>query len=372
MFRLRPHLRAFPTPSQALRSHVSIRAYRQQRFGGGSQHKRFESPASGFSSLFFRWAARPTFYRDVGLITAGGGVLYVYNLEEVPVSGRRRFNIITPNMEVALGRSTVDQIKQEYAGQFLPDHDPRVEQVKRVLARLLPYVQGEGMQGLEWEVHVIDSPEQNAFVVPGGKVFVFTGILPLCVNEDGIAAVLGHEVAHVVAHHTALVQLLSYSEAEPHANLCCSERMSHAPIVLIGMLILAQFDVSFYFSQMLLNFVLSMPASRKHEAEADYIGLMMMAQGCYRPEAAMEFWNRMEKLGQAGPPQILSTHPSNHNREEKIREWLPKAMEKAETSECYITSQYGTYILQKHGSEQANALAADQFSSAFGNSFGRW
>jgi predicted Zn-dependent protease len=126
--------------------------------------------------------------------------------------------------------------------------------------------------------------------------------------------------------------------------------MSQAPLVLIGMLVLATFDVSFSLSQMLLNLVLSMPASRKHEAEADYIGLMMMAQGCYRPEAAMEFWNRMEKLGQAGPPQILSTHPSNHNREEKIREWLPKAMEKAETSDCHITSQYGTYIYRRRGS----------------------
>jgi len=130
--------------------------------------------------------------------------------------------------------------------------------------------------------------------------------------------------------------------------------MSQAPLVFIGVLALAMFDVSFYSGKMLVDLFLSMPASRKHEAEADYIGLMMMAQGCYKPEAAMDFWNRMEKLGQRGPPQILSTHPSNHNREEKIREWLPKAMEKAEASECYLTSQY-----------------ADQFSSAFGG-FDRW
>jgi predicted Zn-dependent protease len=130
--------------------------------------------------------------------------------------------------------------------------------------------------------------------------------------------------------------------------------MSQAPLALLGVLALACFDVSFSMSQMLVNIILSMPASRKHEAEADYIGLMMMAQGCYKPQAAMEFWNRMEKLGQQGPPQILSTHPSNHNREEKIREWLPKAMEKAEASECNMTSQF-----------------ADQFSSAF-NSFSRW
>ncbi len=74
-----------------------------------------------------------------------------------------------------------------------------------MLERLLPFAfrEGKGLSEMTWEVHVIDSPEQNAFVVPGGKVFVFTGILPHCQNEDGIAAVLGHEIAHVVAHHTA-------------------------------------------------------------------------------------------------------------------------------------------------------------------------
>jgi metalloendopeptidase OMA1, mitochondrial len=107
------------------------------------------------------------------------------------------------------------------------------------------------------------------------------------------------------------------------------------------MLALWSIDFSFYASMMLLNLFLSWPGSRKQEAEADYIGLLMMAEGCYRPEAAMELWNRMEQKGGQAPPQILSTHPSNHNREEKIREWLPKAYEKAESSECYITSSYG-------------------------------
>jgi predicted Zn-dependent protease len=80
------------------------------------------------------------------------------------------------------------------------------------------------------------------------------------------------------------------------------------------------------------------------QAEADYIGLLMMAEGCYRPEAAMEFWARMENLGQAAPPQVLSTHPSNHNREAKIREWLPQANEKRETSDCHAMISYGELL----------------------------
>jgi hypothetical protein len=206
MYRIRPSLRGFQPPirlSQPLRNHAPSRTYQQQRFGGGPQYKRFGSPSGGLSGLFFRWAARPTFYRDVGLITVGTGGFYVYNLEEVPVSGRRRFNIISPGMEESMGKATVDQVKEQYKGQFLSDRDPRVIQVKKVLKRLLPFAEGEGLRGMNWEVHVIDSPEQNAFVAPGGKVFVFTGILPLCRDENGIAAVLGHEIAHVVAHHTA-------------------------------------------------------------------------------------------------------------------------------------------------------------------------
>jgi hypothetical protein len=138
-------------------------------------------------------------------MSAGAGGIYLYNLEQVPVSGRRRFNIIPAQLEEMLGSSTVEEVRQQYAGRILPDSDVRVRQVKKVLARLLPYAEGEGLQGLDWEVTVIESPEQNAFVAPGGKVFVFTGILPLCRDEDGIAAVLGHEIAHVVAHHTAFV-----------------------------------------------------------------------------------------------------------------------------------------------------------------------
>jgi predicted Zn-dependent protease len=119
-----------------------------------------------------------------------------------------------------------------------------------------------------------------------------------------------------------------------------SERMSQAPLLILPLLATLLLDVSFQSANMLLNLFLSMPASRKHEAEADYIGLLMMAQGCYRPEAALEFWARMEKSGQDGPPQFLSTHPSNHNRGEKIKEWLPKAREEAEKSECAGTARW--------------------------------
>ncbi|KAK3214040.1 hypothetical protein GRF29_28g1807860 [Pseudopithomyces chartarum] len=330
----RPGFRAFQSSfrsirSQPTRQHVQFRAYRQIRFGDkGPQSSRFQFA----SNLFMRWAARPTFYRDVGLISLGGGGFYVYNLEEVPISGRRRFNMISPALETRIGAATVDEVHQQYRGQMLPDWDPRVQKVKKVLERIIPFATAAGLHDVNWEVHVIDSPEENAFVAPGGKVFVFTGILPLCRDEDGIAAVLGHEIAHVVAHHTA-------------------EKLSQTPLVLLGMAALMTFDVSFQLSGALLNLFLSMPAGRKQEAEADQIGLMIMARACYRPEAAMEFWNRMESSGRSGPPEILSTHPSHHNREEKIREWLPKAHELAEESECHVTASYGECIYRVRDGE---------------------
>lgn len=91
----------------------------------------------------------------------------MYNLEEVPISGRRRFNIISPQLEAWIAAGTLNEIKEAYQGKFLPEWDPRVRQVKKVLYRLLPYVQGVGLEDVDWEVNVIDSPEQNAFVIPG-------------------------------------------------------------------------------------------------------------------------------------------------------------------------------------------------------------
>lgn len=270
--------------------------------------------------MIARWAAQPTFYRDLGFLSAGVVSFYLYNLEEVPVSGRRRFNIVPPALEEAIGESAVAKVRQEFQGRILPDSDLRVRYVQKVLGRLLPYAEGERLKKFTWEVAVIDSPEQNAFVTPGGKVFVFTGILPLCKDEHGIAAVLGHEIAHVVAHHAA-------------------ERMSHAPFVLLGAIGLSLFDISFSSSKHILDLFLSLPASRKHEAEADYIGLMMMAKGCYRPEAAREVWVRMEQAGGRGTPTLLSTHPSNETRMAKIQEWLPEAKETLETSDCWMTGQ---------------------------------
>jgi metalloendopeptidase OMA1, mitochondrial len=289
-----------------------------QRFPGpdGRQYSR-SGPAE---KLLFLWAN----YRPVIVGTGTvGGVFYVYNLEEVPITGRRRFNCLSPETEKqVLGDAGYEDLLREYRGKILPENHPNTQMVKRVVERLLPAVGDLGTE-TEWAVHVIDEPnEKNAFVVPGGKVFVFSGILPICQDENGIATVLGHEIAHNIAHHTA-------------------ERISRSFFVfVVALAATALFDVSGTTSKYITDLVLSLPNGRTQEAEADHIGLLLMARSCFDPNAAIDFWRRMGQAQQFAPPQFLSTHPSHHNREEAIRDWLPQATTIYESSECGSTSAF--------------------------------
>lgn len=129
-------------------------------------------------------------------------IFYVANLETVPVSGRRRFNCFSRHSMEELGEMQARRMEYELArhgGRFLSDWDPRTILVRRVMDRLIPF---SGLTDSKWEVHVIDDPKTaNAFVLPGGKVFVFSGILNVARNEHGLAAVLGHEIVCCARNH---------------------------------------------------------------------------------------------------------------------------------------------------------------------------
>ena len=295
-----------------------------QRFPGRGGQQSFSPGPIG--KLQYLWAN----YRPIILGTgAGGGCFYVYNLEQVPISGRRRFNVLSPeNEKKILGDAGYEDLLRQYQGKILPENHPYTQLVAKVVERLLPSTGGLD-QGTQWAVHVIDDPnEKNAFVVPGGKVFVFSGILSLCQDENGVAAVLGHEIAHNVAHHTA-------------------ERISRSLIIMITAFALSLiFDVSGQSSNFISNLVLGLPNSRAQEAEADHIGLLMMAQSCFDPEAVPEFWRRMAQAEKGAPPQFLSTHPSSYNRMDTITKWLPEAKDKYESSECGSISAYAKEFKQ--------------------------
>ncbi|KAL6878835.1 peptidase family M48 domain-containing protein [Trichoderma novae-zelandiae] len=261
---------------------------------------------------------------------------YLCNSQTAPVTGRRRFNFLSDALVAQAYSRAADAIVrqvEEQGGHFLSDWDPRTMLVQRVMKRLIPV---SGMEDLDWEVRVIaDSRTANAFVIPGGKVFVHSGILNVCRSEDALAAVLGHEIAHSTASHAA--ERLSAAWV---GNLTAGSLFFLAG-ALPGLALFGLWNViGGYYLQDLLFYL---PMGRKQESEADYIGLMMMAEACYDPRQAVDFWQRMEtiqKMGGHEVPEMLSTHPSNENRIKKIEEWLPEAMKKRMESDCRATTAY--------------------------------
>lgn len=242
------------------------------------------------------------------------------------MSGRRRFNCYSEKSVEKEGEMMYKKIMYEYKNAILPSWDPRTRMVERVMARMK---KANDLEHVNWEVHVIDSPgTMNAFVIPGGKVFVFTGILPICKNDDGLAAILGHEIAHNVAQHAA--------EAMSSMVIFAPIRWSLIFLDATGFTM----GLGRLLGDIGLELGIARPASRKQESEADFIGLLMMAQACYNPEEAVRVWQRMQVANQEGPPEWLSTHPSNANRIEKITKWLPKAREAFGESGCVATSRH--------------------------------
>ncbi|KAG4033785.1 hypothetical protein MFRU_004g02880 [Monilinia fructicola] len=266
------------------------------------------------------FSRHPALRSFILLLTGGGILFYFTNLEDVPVSGRKRFNIYSHQDMEREGQMMYQQILRQYKGAILPEWDHRTQMVQRVMNRLIP---ASGIDNVNWEVNVIESNEMNAFVIPGGKVFVFTGILPIAKTDDGLATILGHEIAHNLANHSG-------------------ETMSKTAVIYMPLRILFRFlDESGYtgglgqiLGSLALEFGMNLPASRNQEKEADHIGLMIMAKSCYNPQAAVGVWERMQAAEKNAPPEWLSTHPSNNNRITQMREWMSKAEAARDDSGC--------------------------------------
>ncbi|KAF3760724.1 hypothetical protein M406DRAFT_25840, partial [Cryphonectria parasitica EP155] len=261
---------------------------------------------------------------------------YWYNLEVVPVSGRRRFNCYSEATVRELGAMQYKHVlyeMEQQGGRFLPDRDARVRMVQRVMARLIPVSgMGEDEENGGWEVRVIDNDDlrqANAFVLPGGKVFVYSGLLRLARTDAQLAAVLSHEIAHNLADHIS--ERLSQSVGETFFLGSALMLLAATPFTFVA---------GYLFGGQLLDLLFSRPMGRMQESEADYIGLMMMAEACYDPREAVTFWQRMEAIHRLEPPEFLSTHPSNLHRIERITGWLPEATEKRDASDCVGTQGF--------------------------------
>ena len=173
------------------------------------------------------------------------------------------------------------------------------------------------IEGFNWEFNLLEDTLVNAWCMSGGKVAFYTPILAICQNETGVAVVMGHEIAHAIAQHgnERVSQGLALQMGGVALDVAMSEKSEQT-----RNLILLAYGVG-------ANVGVLLPYSRKHESEADEMGLMFMAMAGYDPREAPKFWDRMNEMGGMRPPEFLSTHPDPDTRQQRLEELMPKALE---------------------------------------------
>ena len=239
----------------------------------------------------------------------------------VPLTGRQQLNLI-PSSQM-LSMST-----QEY-GTFLKGNkvvasSSSTALVRRVGERIQHAVEkyladnnlSSRLQGYQWEFNLVDSSEVNAWCMPGGKVVVYTGILPLTKDEAGLAVVLGHEIAHAIAEHGN--ERMSQQLLAQLGGAALDQALASKPEQTRQLWNLA-FGIGVQYGALL-------PYSRTQESEADHLGLIFMAMAGYDPNVALSFWQRMSSMAGQKPPEFLSTHPSDETRINQIKKELPEAL----------------------------------------------
>ena len=179
--------------------------------------------------------------------------------------------------------------------------------------------QSHYLDNYSWEYKLVLSDEINAWCMPGGKIVVYTGILPITMDEQGLAVVLGHEISHALLNHGQ--QRMSADVLQQIGAMGLSLFTSNKSPQTQALAMTAYGAGSALFG--------TLPFSRNHESEADHYGLILMTIAGYNPEQAVPFWQRMSQLGGGGTPQFLSTHPSDETRIRQLRDWIPEAKERA-------------------------------------------
>ena len=225
-----------------------------------------------------------------------------------PVSNRSALILIPQSQEISLGKQSYEQIlKKEKESE-----DANLTQiVSRVGQRIVAV---SDMPKLDWEFKLIESDTKNAFALPGGKVAIYTGLLSVAKNEAGLATIMSHEIAHVIARHGAqrMTQQMLLQGAMLGAGLSMKNNTQRNIILsALGVGVLYGF---------------TLPFSRSHESEADQIGLLYMARAGYDPNEALQFWQRFSKVkdGKA-PPEWASTHPADTTRMQGLRKYFSRA-----------------------------------------------
>jgi predicted Zn-dependent protease len=240
---------------------------------------------------------------------------------KVPLTGRRQLSLIPESEMISLSLT-------QY-GQFLKENKVSTDQaktamVRRVGERIAKAVESymaqaglsENLKGYQWEFNLVESPEVNAWCMPGGKVVVYSGLLPVAQNEEGLATVMGHEIAHAVARHGS--ERMSQQLIAQLGSTSLSAALADKPQAT-QQIAAAAFGLGTQVGVLL-------PFSRKQESEADHLGLIFMAMAGFNPQSSLAFWQRMGQQTKTSMPEFLSTHPVNSTRIRDIQKELPEAM----------------------------------------------
>lgn len=237
----------------------------------------------------------------------------------VPITGRRQVNLLPSSQMAEMGLTNYKTFLKEAKVSTDKAQTALVKKVgTKISAAVEKYMNDKGLSSqlanFSWEFNLVDDDTPNAWCMPGGKVVFYTGILPYTKNEAGLAVVMGHEIAHAIARHgnERMSHQMGVQAVATGLQVALNEKPAQTQQIFMG-----AFGVGSQFG--MLGY------SRKHENEADQMGLVFMAMAGYDPGAAVEFWTRMSQIGGQKPPEFLSTHPSDVTRINNIKNYLPKA-----------------------------------------------
>ena len=265
---------------------------------------------------------RPRTIRFVLFSVLFGLFAVVLSCSKVPITGRSQLSLVPEGEIIAMADASYDTFLMQ---NKLSTDKEATAMIKRCGGKIQKAVESyfasqnasDQLKDYTWEFNLVESEEVNAWCMPGGKVVFYTGILPICKDETGVAVVMGHEVAHAVARHgnerMSQGLLAQFGSSALDAALAHNSQMTKQ-------IAATAFGLGAQFGALL-------PFSRKQESEADHLGIIFMAMAGYDPRAAVPFWERMAGGSKGGkPPEIMSTHPSDETRIANLNKLMPEAM----------------------------------------------
>ncbi len=248
--------------------------------------------------------------------------LFFLGCSTVPLTGRRQLSLVPSSQLLSLAADNYSSVLNESKVVKNTSEAAMIQRVGGNIKRAVEQYMAQNnltelLNGFKWEFTLIDDPTVNAWCMPGGKVAFYTGILPICKDDVGVAVVMGHEVAHAIANHGG--ERMSQGLVQQLGGVALSVALQEQP-QLTQQLAMAAFGVG-----STVGYIL--PHSRLHESEADEMGLIFMAMAGYDPREAPNFWKRMQAQGGGGgTPEFLSTHPAPETRIQDLEKLMPKAM----------------------------------------------